>query len=79
MLQRTIVAATLTAGLALSACVTVGAQEKEGQLAAAGFVCFSHAARAATLTETFTLPTPQSQIRPTHHRSFLNSIRRWER
>jgi hypothetical protein len=38
MLQRTIVAATLTAGLALSACVTVGAQEKEGQLAAAGFV-----------------------------------------
>ena len=38
MLQRTIVAATLTAALALSACVTVGAQEKEGQLAAAGFV-----------------------------------------
>ncbi len=31
-----------------------------GLLAAAGFVCFSHAARATTLTETFTLPTPQS-------------------
>ena len=38
MLRRTVVAAALTAALALGACVTVGAQEKEGQLAAAGFV-----------------------------------------
>ena len=38
MLRRTIVAATLAASLAVGACVTVGAQEKEGQLAAAGFV-----------------------------------------
>ena len=29
--------ATLTAAVALAGCVTVGAQEKEGQLAAAGF------------------------------------------
>ena len=37
MLQKPIVAAILTASLALGGCVTVGAQEKEGQLAAAGF------------------------------------------
>ena len=38
MLRRTVVAAALTAVLALGACASVGAQEKEGQLAAAGFV-----------------------------------------
>jgi hypothetical protein len=38
MLRRTVVAAALTAVSALGACASVGAQEKEGQLAAAGFV-----------------------------------------
>ncbi len=38
MLQRTIVGVVLTSSLGLGACVTIGAQEKEGQLAAAGFV-----------------------------------------
>jgi flagellar basal body rod protein FlgG len=38
MLRRTVVAAALTALVALGACASVGAQEKEGQLAAAGFV-----------------------------------------
>lgn len=37
MLQKSIVAAILTASLALGGCVTLGAQEKESQLAAAGF------------------------------------------
>jgi hypothetical protein len=38
MLQRTIVGVVLTASLGLGGCVTLGAQEKESQLAAAGFV-----------------------------------------
>jgi hypothetical protein len=38
MLQRTIVGVVLTSSLGLGACVAIGAQEKEGQLAAAGFV-----------------------------------------
>jgi hypothetical protein len=38
MHRRTVVAAALAAVLALGACASVGAQEKEGQLAAAGFV-----------------------------------------
>ena len=37
MLKKTIVTAILMASLALAGCVTIGAQEKEGQLAAAGF------------------------------------------
>jgi hypothetical protein len=38
MLRKAIVAAALTGSAALIGCVTVGAQEKEGQLAAAGFM-----------------------------------------
>jgi hypothetical protein len=38
MLRKMTVAAALAASIASGGCVTVGAQEKEGQLAAAGFV-----------------------------------------
>ncbi len=37
MLRKMIVAAMLAVSAALAGCVTVGAQEREGQLAAAGF------------------------------------------
>ena len=38
MLRKTVVAVALAASAALGGCASIGAPEKEGQLAAAGFV-----------------------------------------